>query len=140
VKEDSVPKKAKTIKSVITNFLITRQSSFGYAIDGLIHVIKTQQNAWVHLSVTCLVLLVSVWLGLSRLEWAAIVFIIALVWMAEFLNTALEIIVDLASPEKHPLAKIGKDVGAGAVLITAIVSIVIGLIILGPHLWDKLGY
>lgn len=135
-----MPNRSTHNKSVITNFLKTRQYSFGHAIDGVIHVIKTQQNAWVHLTITGLILLVSVWLGLSRLEWAAIVFMIALVWIAEFLNTALEIIVDLASPEKHPLAKIGKDVGAGAVLITAIVSVVIGLIILGPHLWDKLGF
>jgi len=66
--------------------------------------------------------------------------IIGLVWMAEFLNTALEVIVDLASPEKHPLAKIGKDVGAAAVLITAMVSVVIGVLILGPHLLEKLGF
>jgi diacylglycerol kinase len=139
VKEEIVPGKVKIIKTETGKFLKTRQLSFGYAIDGLIHVIKTQQNAWVHLSVTVLVLLVSWWLGISSLEWAAILFIIALVWMAEFLNTALEVIVDLASPEKHPLAKIGKDVGAGAVLITAVVAIVIGFMILGPHLWDKLG-
>lgn len=135
-----MPKKTESIKSVTADFLIKRQASFRYAIAGIKHVIRTQQNAWVHLSVTCLVLLVSAWLGLSRLEWAIILLIIALVWMAEFLNTALEIIVDLASPEKHPLAKIGKDVGAGAVLITAIIAVIIGLIILGPHLWDKLGF
>ncbi|MGB4595047.1 MAG: diacylglycerol kinase family protein [Anaerolineaceae bacterium] len=135
-----MPDRAKTIKTETVKFLKTRQSSFGHAKDGLIHVIKTQQNAWVHFSITCFVLLISVWLGLSQLEWAAILLIIALVWMAEFLNTALEIIVDLASPEKHPLAKIGKDVGAGAVLITAMVSVIIGIIILGPHLWERLGF
>jgi diacylglycerol kinase len=60
---------------------------------------------------------------------------IALVWIAEFLNTALEAVVDLASPQQHELAKIGKDVGAAAVLIAAVTSIVIGLLILGPPLW-----
>lgn len=135
-----MPDKVTTIKNGTGKFLKTRQLSFGYAIDGLVHVIKTQQNAWIHLTVTIFVLILSAWLGLNRLEWAVILLIIAGVWMAEFLNTALEVIVDLASPEKHPLAKIGKDVGAGAVLITAIVSIAIGIIILGPHLWEKLGY
>ena len=57
--------------------------------------------------------------------------------MAEFINTALEAVVDLASPQHHPLAKVGKDVGAAAVLIAAVTSVVIGLLILGPPLWEK---
>ncbi|NLW73261.1 MAG: diacylglycerol kinase family protein [Chloroflexi bacterium] len=122
------------------NFLRTRQWSFRYALDGLAHVIRTQQNAWVHLTISTFVVIVAIWLGLDRIEWAILMLIIGLVWMAEFLNTALEVIVDLASPEKHPLAKIGKDVGAAAVLITAMVSVVIGVLILGPHLLEKLGF
>jgi diacylglycerol kinase len=61
-----------------------------------------------------------------------------MVWAAEFFNTALEAIVDLASPEMNHLAKIGKDVGAAAVLIAAGASIIIGLLILGPPLWEEL--
>jgi diacylglycerol kinase len=64
--------------------------------------------------------------------------VICMVWMAEFLNTALEAVVDLASPSHHPLAKTGKDVGAAAVLITALTSIIVGLLILGPPLWSYL--
>ncbi len=67
-----------------------------------------------------------------------LVLIIAMVWTAEFLNTALEIVVDLASPELHPLAKAGKDVGAAAVLIAAGSAVVIGVLILGPPLLAKL--
>jgi diacylglycerol kinase len=61
-----------------------------------------------------------------------------MVWAAEFFNTAIESIVDLASPEENPLAKAGKDVGAAAVLIAALTSILIGLLILGPPLWKKI--
>lgn len=132
--------KSRNIKNATVNFLRTRQWSFKYAFEGLAHVIKTQQNAWVHLTISTIVVIIAIWLGLDRIEWAILMLIIGLVWMAEFLNTALEVIVDLASPEKHPLAKIGKDVGAAAVLITAIVSIVIGILILGPHLLEKLSF
>jgi diacylglycerol kinase (ATP) len=75
---------------------------------------------------------------LDTLEWAVIVLTTAMVFTAEFLNTAIEAVVDLASPEKHPLAKVGKDVGAGAVLIAAIAAVWVGLLILGPHLWTRL--
>jgi diacylglycerol kinase len=67
-----------------------------------------------------------------------IILAVALVWTAEFLNTALEAVVDLASPQQHQLARVGKDVGAAAVLIAALSSILIGLLILGPPLWDRL--
>ena len=70
-------------------------------------------------------------------DWAVLFVTIALVWTAEFINTALEAVVDLASPHHHPLAKVGKDVGAAAVLISALTSILVGLLILGPPLWGK---
>ena len=64
--------------------------------------------------------------------------ITALVFVAEFLNTAIEVVVDLASPQIHPLAKVAKDVGAGAVLLAAVAAVLVGLLILGPPLWAKL--
>ena len=75
---------------------------------------------------------------LPRRDWALIVIAITMVWMAEFLNTALEAVVDLASPQQHELARVGKDVGAAAVLIAAASSVLIGLLILGPPLWQRL--
>jgi diacylglycerol kinase len=63
---------------------------------------------------------------------------IALVWAAEFFNTAIEAVVDLASPMQHPLAAVGKDVGAAAVLIAALASVGVGLLILGPPLWERI--
>jgi diacylglycerol kinase (ATP) len=79
----------------------------------------------------------SFFLQLTASGWALILLAIALVWIAEFLNTALEAVVDLASNHQHhELAKVGKDVGAAAVLIAAISSVMIGLLILGPPLWS----
>ena len=80
------------------------------------------------------------WLRIERFEWLAILLVIGIVWTAEFLNTALEVIVDLASPEKHPLARVGKDVGAAAVLIAAILAVTIGLIVFWEPLLAKLGW
>lgn len=84
------------------------------------------------------VIVLGIWLQLSTVDWSIIILAIALVWTAEFLNTALEAVVDLASPQEHNLAKIGKDVGAAAVLIAAISSVLIGLLILGPPLWKRI--
>ena len=122
----------------MTEFFRSRLHSFRYAISGWWHVIRSQRNAWIHAVVSIAVVLVSFWLRLEPRDWAVIILAIALVWTAEFINTALEAIVDLASPQRNHLAKIGKDVGAAAVLIAALASVVIGLLILGPPLWQKL--
>jgi diacylglycerol kinase (ATP) len=123
----------------ISGFFLSRGRSFGHAFSGWWHVIRTQRNAWIHAVVSIMVLVLSFWLGISRMEWVMIIGAIALVWIAEFLNTALEVVVDLATNHAHhELAKVGKDVGAAAVLIAATASVVIGLVILGPLLWEKL--
>lgn len=119
-------------------FLTSRIRAFGYAFQGWWFVIRTQRNAWIHAMVSVLVVLVCAWVGLPARDWAVIVLAIALVWTAEFLNTALEAVVDLASPQQHYLAKVGKDVGAAAVLIAAASSVLIGLLVIGPPLWQRL--
>jgi diacylglycerol kinase len=119
-------------------FIQSRIRSFGYAFAGWWHVVRTQRNAWIHAIATLLVLVLGLWLGLSTLEWAIITLTVALVWTAEFINTAIEAVVDLASHEQHPLAKIGKDVGAAAVLIAALAAALVGLLVLGPPLWSRL--
>jgi diacylglycerol kinase len=101
-------------------------------------VLRTQPNAWIHAIATASAIVLGLWLRLSRIEWAILTLTIGLVWTAEFINTALEAAVDLASPDIHPLAKIGKDVSAAAVLVAAIISVVIGLLVLGPPLWARL--
>jgi diacylglycerol kinase (ATP) len=122
-------------KAVIARFFRLRARSFRHAFAGWWYVLRTQQNAWIHATISSVVLILAFLLHLEARDWAILILAIALVWMGEFLNTALEAVVDLASPEHHPLAKIGKDVGAAAVLIAAIASVIIGLLILGPPLW-----
>lgn len=123
---------------MILRFLKRRACSFINAFAGWWYVIRTQENTWIHLLATLLVILLATLLRLPARDWAVLILTIALVWFAEFINTALEAVVDLASPEKHPLAKVGKDVGAAAVLIAALAAIVIGILILGPPLWEYL--
>jgi diacylglycerol kinase len=116
----------------------SRLASFRHAFAGWWYVLRTQRNAWIHAVASVAVLAVGLWLDLGRVEWAILVLTIALVWVAEFVNTAFEALVDLLSPNLHPLAKVGKDVAAAAVLIAALASVVIGLLILGPPLWARL--
>lgn len=123
---------------MLKNFISRRLLSFQYAFRGWWHVIRTQQNAWIHAVITCAVLIVAAWLGLPARDWAVLVLTIAIVWTAEFLNTAIEVVVDLASPDHHPLARTGKDVGAAAVLIAALSAVLVGFLVLGPPLWEKI--
>jgi diacylglycerol kinase len=86
------------------NFIKSRARSFGYAFRGFWYVLRTQQNAWIHAVIATLVVILSLWLRLDAREWAIIILTTAMVFTAEFLNTAIEAVVDLASPQKHPLA------------------------------------
>lgn len=119
-------------------FFSLRLRSFQHAFSGVGYIIRTQQNSWIHASFTFLVLLMAGWLQLEINQWAILILTITLVWIAELLNTAIEVMVDLVSPGFHPLAKISKDVAAGAVLFAALGSVIIGLLILGPPLWHRL--
>jgi diacylglycerol kinase len=122
----------------VTNELYSRASSFRHAFAGWWFVLKTQHNAWIHALVSTAVLLLGLWLHLTRQEWAILILTMMAVWMAEFMNTALEAVVDMTMPDLHPLAKVAKDVAAAAVLVGAIGAVVIGLLILGPPLWARL--
>lgn len=122
----------------IQDFFQSRGRAFRYAFSGWWYVIRTQRNAWIHAIVSIIVTLAGLWLQLKPQEWAVIILAIAMVWTAEFVNTALEAVVDLASPQQHYLARVGKDVGAAAVLIAAASSLLIGLLILGPRLWERI--
>jgi diacylglycerol kinase len=119
-------------------FIVSRLHSFRHAFRGWFYALRTQRNAWIHSVVATIVFILGLWLQLSPLDWAIIILTIAMVFAAEFMNTAIEAVVDLASPDTHPLAKIAKDVGAAAVLVAALAAIIIGLLLLGPPLWLKL--
>ena len=122
----------------IKEFIVSRITSFGHAFRGWAYVLKTQHNAWIHSLAATAVFVLGLWLGLPPRDWAVLVLTIAMVFTAEFINTSIEAVVDLASPVHHPLAKVGKDVGAAAVLVAALAAVLVGLLILGPPLWLKL--
>ena len=110
-----------------------RIRSIRHAVAGIRVMIASQHNAWIHAAATMLVVAASWSFGLGRAEWCWIILAVISVWTAEALNTAFEFLTDVASPEFHPVAAKAKDVAAGAVLITALGSVLIGLLILGPH-------
>ena len=113
---------------------VERARSFRHAFRGIETVIRTQHNAWIHLLATVGVVALGFFCGLNRLEWCAIVVAIALVWVTEAVNTAIEFLADEVTRERREGIGKAKDVGAGAVLLAAITSVVIGLIIFVPHL------
>jgi diacylglycerol kinase len=108
--------------------------SFGYAWTGIKDLVKFEQNARVHLIVSILVIITGFVLELSRLEWCIIIICIGMVFSAEAFNTVIEKLVDHLFTEKHETARLAKDVAAGAVLLTAIASVICGFLILGPKL------
>ncbi len=123
---------------MIKDFFKERLHAFSYALQGWNYILRTQANSWIHATTTFFVIIFAFWLHLPARDWAVLFLAIAIVWAAEFFNTAVESIIDLVSPQKHPLAKISKDVSAAAVLITALISVLIGFLILGPPLWEKI--
>jgi diacylglycerol kinase (ATP) len=116
---------------------VSRLASFRHAFAGWWYVLRTQHNAWIHALASVAAFAVAWSLQLGRIEWAILVLTVAVVWVAEFVNTAVETVVDLSSPEIHPLAKIAKDVAAAAVLIAALSAVVVGLLLFGPLLWSR---
>ena len=110
-------------------------AGFGFAFSGLWHAIRTQVNMKVHIGLAILAFALGIALHISAVEFALVFVAIAGVMVTEMFNTVIELCVDLASPSYHPLAKIAKDVAAGAVLLSAIMAVIIALFVFGPHLW-----
>jgi len=115
-----------------------RARSFVHAGAGLAHVLTTQHNARIHAVATVAVVGMGVFFGVSRLEWCWLVAAIAAVWAAEAHNTALERLADAVKPERDRQVGRAKDAAAGAVLATSLGAAAIGLLVLGPHLWEWL--
>lgn len=113
-------------------------ASFSHAFWGFIDLLRSQHNSRVHLLATVLVVALAFWLRLERADWIALLVAVALVWVTEALNTALEYLADAAVPEHHPLIGKAKDVAATAVLIAALVAAVIGLLVFLPALFPAL--
>ena len=112
--------------------------SFVHAWNGMIYAFQTQRNARVHVALALVALTLGVALHLSAMEFAVIILAIVAVIAAEMINTVAEAIVDLVTDTYHPLAKIAKDVAAGAVLWSAIGAVAVGIVIFGPHLLSLL--
>lgn len=109
-----------------------------WALRGIGLMLATQHNAWLHAVATLAVCLLAAWLRLAPLEWCAVVGAIVAVWTAEALNTALELLADVASPAFHPLVEKAKDVAAGAVLISAMGAAAVAALLLLPKLTSPL--
>ena len=119
--------------------LTDRARSFKYAGRGIARLISREHNAWIHCFVAVCVVLAGLWLGLSTLEWAAVVLCIGAVLAAEGINSAIEALCDRVSPDYDEAIKHAKDLAAGAVLILATMSVVVGLLIFIPKfiaLWS----
>ncbi len=109
-------------------------ASFRFALEGITYAFRTQRNFKVHCGIALAVVIVGLAVGLSLEQWAILAVVAGLVFQAELMNTALEAIVDHVAPEFHALAKVAKDCAAGAVFLTALSAVIVGLLVLGPAL------
>ena len=114
--------------------IVKRAKSFSHAGRGIVVFLKSTHNAWIHIVVFLVTIVAGIYFNIRQSEWLAVILVSGLVLTAEAFNTAIEIDIDLTSPEYHPYAKDTKDVAAGAVLITAITAVCVGLLIFGPKI------
>lgn len=115
-----------------------RWHSLAYAAAGCAYMLRQQKNVRIMIAATFVVVALAAWLGIGTDQWAILILTVGSVWVAEFINAAIEAAVNLAASDFHPLAKVAKDVAAAAVLITAIVAFAIGCLLLGPRLVERL--
>ena len=118
------------------SYLKRRIRSIKIALEGIWQVIISEENARIHALATLIVFFMAILLECSRLEWVILVLVVGFVWSAEIFNTAIEELVDLVDIETTPNAKRIKDASAGAVMISAMISIITGFMIFGPKLWS----
>jgi diacylglycerol kinase len=113
--------------------------SFVFAWNGLRYAVLTQRNARVHALLAAIAIALGIWLRISPIEFAIVVLAITGVFIAEMFNTVAEACVDLITDQYHALAQVAKDVAAGAVLLSAMLAVVVGLFVFMPHIWPLLG-
>ena len=117
------------------NELEKRIKSFGYAFKGIASLIKKEHNAWIHCLAIVVVTLTGLYFGITKTEWCIVILCFGLVLAAEGFNTAIERLVDLVSPDYHPIAGDVNDVAAGAVRICAIAAAIVGMIVFIPYIF-----
>jgi diacylglycerol kinase (ATP) len=115
-------------------FLRKRVDSFGNAIRGVSHLVRTEVHAQIHLVCSAVVVACAAAFSISAVEWCLVILAIGLVWAAEAVNTAIEKVVDLASPGKDSIAGQAKDLAAGAVLLAAAAAVAVGLFVFVPRI------
>jgi len=125
-------------KNTLKSFgLRKRRESLGHALRGIWLFLRTQHNAWLHVASTVFIIGLGIAYKISHIEWMVLAIVIGIVFISEAFNTAIEIDIDLTSPEYHPYAKDTKDVAAGAVLLSAILALVVGLLIFLPKIFGN---
>ena len=118
----------------------SRLESFQHAFAGIWHTFKTQRNAQIHLAIATAIFILGLISELGLVEWAVLALTTGFVISTEMLNTVAEAAMDYATNDFHPQVKMVKDVAAGAVLVAAITAVVVGLLILGPPLLQRLSF
>jgi diacylglycerol kinase (ATP) len=111
--------------------------SFNYAAEGLVHALRTQRNLWIHFTIAAIVLVAAIGFGVSKIELISLLISITFVLVAELVNTAIEAAVDVASTSFDPMAKLAKDIAAGAVLIAALNAIAVGYLVFSGAVADR---
>jgi diacylglycerol kinase (ATP) len=115
--------------------IVKRAKSFAHAGRGLWVFVKTTHNAWIHLVIFAIAIFLGFYFKITNTEWISLILVGGFVLVSEAFNTAIEIDIDLTSPEYHPYARDTKDVAAGAVLLSAITAVVVGVMIFGPYIF-----
>ena len=115
----------------------SRMASFRYALAGWLYMLRYQKNIRIQAMFTFLVFGVGLWLGLRPIDWAILIMMITMNWMAEFTNAAIEAGGNLASPGIHPMARVSKDVAAAVSLLAAVASVIVGALVMGPPLLER---
>lgn len=118
----------------------SRLSSLSFALAGWLYMLRRQKNTRIQAVASVAVLALGLWLGLGLIEWAVLILAITIVWMAEFINAAVEAAINLSTVEYHPMAKVGKDVASAAVLLGVAAAVLIGLLVLAPPLLRRFGW
>lgn len=116
-----------------------RLASLSYALAGWLYMLRRQKNTRLQTFASIAIIAFALWLQIDLVRWAILILTITMVWMAEFMNAAVEAVINMVSPDYHPMAKVGKDVAAAAVLLGVVASVIVGLLILGPALLAKFG-
>jgi diacylglycerol kinase (ATP) len=111
------------------NFFSSRFRSFGYAIKGLKEFFSTQLNAWIEIAASLVVIIAGIYFDISANEWLAVIYCIGLVFTAEIINTSIEYLCNLVSPDFNPLVGKVKDLASAAVLVASIISLIVAVVI-----------